>query len=387
MGSITIISVCKMNSTLRQSITQFNFQIQHELLPLLESDFRERLSPAHMRVMRTLELVEVERFVPSTRGFPGRPQRDRLALARALVAKAVLGLSQTCDLIERLRVDKTLRRLCGFDLRDRRGLNESLFSRAFAEFSAMGLPTRVHEALIHNYMGDALVGHLSRDSTAIEVRERPKAQAKSEEKPDEKPQSPRKRGRPRKDEVRPIEPKSLLERQAHGMSLDAMLAELPCHCDVSAKSSSQGAPMWWRGYKLHLDVADGMIPVSAIVTAASVHDSQVALPLSEMSYQRVTSLYDLMDSAYDSQIIRANSYALGHVPLIDPNPTHGASFDFTPPEKVRFRERSTVERANARLKDEFGLRRVNVRGAAKVTAHLMFAVLALSADQLLRWVT
>jgi len=34
-----------------------------------------------------------------------------------------------------------------------------------------------------------------------------------------------------------------------------------------------------------------------------------------------------------------------------------------------------------------GLRRANMRGAAKVTAPVMFAVLALSADQLLRWAT
>jgi len=39
------------------------------------------------------------------------------------------------------------------------------------------------------------------------------------------------------------------------------------------------------------------------------------------------------------------------------------------------------------LKDEFGARHVRVRGATKVMAHLMFGVLALTADQLLRWVT
>ena len=42
---------------------------------------------------------------------------------------------------------------------------------------------------------------------------------------------------------------------------------------------------------------------------------------------------------------------------------------------------------NARLKDDFGVCRVNVRGQAKVLAQMMFAVLALTADQLLRWTT
>ncbi len=59
----------------------------------------------------------------------------------------------------------------------------------------------------------------------------------------------------------------------------------------------------------------------------------------------------------------------------------------TTAEAVRYRERSTVERANARLKDEFGGRFVRVRGNAKVMCHLMFGVLALTADPLLRFVT
>ncbi|MBE7540825.1 MAG: hypothetical protein M9913_19030 [Bryobacteraceae bacterium] len=39
------------------------------------------------------------------------------------------------------------------------------------------------------------------------------------------------------------------------------------------------------------------------------------------------------------------------------------------------------ERVNARLKDEFGARQIRVRGAAKVMAHLMYGVLALTVDQ------
>jgi hypothetical protein len=42
------------------------------------------------------------------------------------------------------------------------------------------------------------------------------------------------------------------------------------------------------------------------------------------------------------------------------------------------------ERVNARIKDEFGGRHIRVRGAAKVMAHLMFGVVALTVDQLLR---
>ena len=56
----------------------------------------------------------------------------------------------------------------------------------------------------------------------------------------------------------------------------------------------------WIGYKLHIDAADASIPVSCILTSASLHDSQVAIPLATMTDARVTNLYDLMDSAYDA---------------------------------------------------------------------------------------
>jgi len=72
-----------MNSALHARITQLHYQFQHELLPLIERDFDERLSPVLQRIVRTLECVQIERFVPSMRGLPGRPQRDRQALARA----------------------------------------------------------------------------------------------------------------------------------------------------------------------------------------------------------------------------------------------------------------------------------------------------------------
>ena len=54
------------------------------------------------------------------------------------------------------------------------------------------------------------------------------------------------------------------------------------------------------GYKLHLDVACCGVPITAALTSASVHDNQLSVPLARLSAQRVTSLYVLMDAAYDS---------------------------------------------------------------------------------------
>ena len=106
-------------------------------------------------------------------GRPARtPARRPARAGAALTAKAVLGLPTTAALIERPQVDGPLRRLCGWE-RVGQVPGESTFSRAFAEFAASQLPAHVHEALIKRTLGSQLVGHISRDATAIEAREKP----------------------------------------------------------------------------------------------------------------------------------------------------------------------------------------------------------------------
>ena len=53
--------------------------------------------------------------------------------------------------------------------------SEATFSRAMADFSEIKLPQRVHEALIKKTYGETqtIILHNSRDSTAIEAREKP----------------------------------------------------------------------------------------------------------------------------------------------------------------------------------------------------------------------
>ena len=161
-----------------------------------------------------------------------------------------------------------------------------------------------------------------------------------------------------------------------------MLAELPRACDWGTKQKN-GKPYHWKGYKLHVDWADGEIPISPVLTSASVNDSQVAIPLAAMSASRAQSLYDLMDAAYDAQAIRAYSLSLGHVPIIDRNPRGGEKVEMAPARQRRYAERSTAERGYSLFKEEFGGRHVRVRGPVKVMAHLMFGLLALTADRLL----
>lgn len=379
-----------MNS-LQEFFAPYWQSIQPTLFPWLEKQLGA-LTEKQQQLVQTLEIIRIEKRVPQHFTVPGRPAKDRGAIARAFVAKAVYDMPTTRVLLDRLATDVSLRRICGWE-RNSEVPSESVFSRAFGEFADAELSQRVHEALIGKTHEDRLVGHVSRDSTAIEAREKPV----QKEKPPEQPK--RQRGRPKKGEERPQQ-LTRLERQSH-MTLPAMLDDLPTDCDVGTKKNSKGYKSTWIGYKLHIDVADGQIPVSCILTSASVHDSQVAIPLATLSAERTTNLYDLMDAAYDTEEIRRHSRSLGHVPLIDTNPRRNTALKgeleaearrrkrlgFQFPEEIRYHERTAGERVNGRLKDEFGARHVRVRGAAKVMCHCMFGVLALTADQLMRLVT
>jgi IS5 family transposase len=356
--------------------------VQQELMPELRLEVGP-LTPKLEKLIHTLEWVRIEEFVPPWHGV-GRPWQDRGALANAFVAKAVLGLVTTAALIERLMIDRALRRICGFAFWKKLP-DEATFSRAFEEFAQARLAERVHEALIKEHLGQSLIGHISRDGTAIEARERPvnsRLQAQAVLAPESPVAAPRKRGRPRRGEVRA--PKETLIGRQRGQSLAQMIAELPRQCDRGSKCNAQGYQSAWNGYKLHLDTADCAVPISALLSSASMHDSRAAVPLSLMSARRVTHLYDLMDAAYCGTEQREHSRSLGHVPLIDHNPRSGEKIEFDPAQAVRYNERTTAERTNARLKDEFGGNAIWVRGPTKVMGHLMFGVLALSADQLMR---
>jgi hypothetical protein len=383
-----------MQLTLSGQLKQFLRVMQGCLFPTLEEALGP-LSGKLRQLIAVLELVQIEAMVGPWRGGVGRPALHERAIARAFVAKAVYNLSDTRQLLDRLANDVSLRRICGWSRRSDIP-HESQFSRAFASFAASELPQRLHAALIEATQKERLVGHISRDSTEIEAREKPV--------PTPVAAAPvkdiRKRGRPKKGEELPPPEPTRLERQAK-MTLTEMIDDLPKDCNVGTKKNSKGYKESWVGYKFHIDAADGQIPISCILTSASLHDSQAAIPLARMTAQRVTNLYDLSDSAYDAPLIHEQIRGLGHIPIIDINPRRDAALkaelqaeaqrqkllNFTYAEDVRYHERTTVERVNARLKDEFCGRTVRVRGHAKVMCHLMFGIVALAADQILRLIT
>jgi hypothetical protein len=334
------------------------------------------LSEKQRGLVMVLETVRIEEYVrPCWAHRLGRTPKDRKALARAFVAKAHYNEPTTVSLLDRLKADESLRRICGWERRCEIP-SESTFSRAFDEFAMTSLADETHQARVSEYLSDEVVWHVSRDSTEIDAREKPVV------KPAKEPEPKRRRGRPRKGEDRPKPGPTRVERQL-SQSLAEAIADLPTVCDVGTKIDSKGSKRHWVGYKLHVDVADGGIPLSAVTTSASVHDSQVAIPLAKMTAQRVESWYDLMDAAYDSRLIRGFSESLGHVPIVPASARHGRPVPLEPDRDRRYNNRTVVERFNSALKDNCGGRMVRVRGKPKVHAHLMFGVLVIFAQALL----
>jgi len=347
--------------------------IQNWLLPELEEELG-KLTARQMEFIRTVELMNPLEFIDKYDWVGiGRKPSDRLCLIKAFIAKPIFKFTQTVTLIDAVNSSPVLRRLCGWESRSEVP-SESTFSRAFSLFAQTELPQRIHASMVSKNLENKLFGHKSTDSTSVKGREKscrkntPKAKVK------------KRCGRPKKGEEQKKEPRRLELQGAR--TLEDNLNDLPKGCDWGCKKDSKGKKLSWRGYKLHIDCVDGDIPVSAILTSASVHDSQVAIPLAQMSESRITNLYDLMDAAYDAPEIHNYSRGKERIPIIDDNPRRGKKKEMDPAKKIRYKERSSVERVNSELKDNYALEAIRVKGQTKVACHMMFAVIALTAKKI-----
>jgi hypothetical protein len=367
----------------KQIIAEYWSRFQASLFPFLSGVVEEPLTGQLEKLVVVWDIVEIEEHVGYGHGsWTGRPEHDRRKMARAFVAKSVYNLTTTEAMIELLRTHRALRRLCGY-VSIREIPSSATFSRAFKEFSDAGLGDVVHKHLVAKYIGDQIVMHNNRDSTEVVARERPAQKEKEKGTP---VQEKRKRGRPKKGEASPPKEEKRLDIQLR-QTAELALAEISKVCNWGSKKDTGGHMHSWKGYKAHIDWADDGVPINVVTTSASVHDSQVAIPMARVSAERANILYELMDSAYDAPQIRTAIESLGHVAIIDANPRRGGVPEekiFDPATAKRYNERTTAERGNSRLKDEFGLRNLRVRGHAKAHLHIMFGVLALFANQIAR---
>lgn len=340
------------------------------------------LSAKHKKLISVLELIRIEEYIPNRSFAMGRPKRDRRAMARAFVAKVIFRLEFTRDLVMMLKQDPSLRVICGWD-RPCDIPSEAKFSRVFLEFAINRLAEKVHQCVIkENYEGD-IVGHVTKDSTPIEAREKclkkPSQQKKLTGKKSRKPGELNRR-----------------EKQLLETDLDKMISTLPTMCDKGLKKSAQGYTKLWKGYKLHVAIDDHCVPLTAIITSASLNDCEAAIPLGAKCNKVVRNFYDLMDAAYDHPEIKQHSVSLGHVPLIDKCPQSPAAkrekeaekkrrrlINFQTAEDVRYQNRMKSERFNAMYKDYYGGAALKYRGHVKVSSEVMFGLLALTGSLLI----
>ena len=218
-----------MKLTLGNYLKEFRHFLQTSLFPRIEEEIGELGARARLLV-QILAMAPLSPWLQRPTG-PGRPCQDRHNLAAAFLAKAVFNCVTTRQLIELLASSTQLRRLCGWNAVSDLP-HESTFSRAFAEFAQSQLPQLLHQALITTTHGQRLVGHISRDSTAIEARERfPEPPPK----PVEKMKKYKKRPKRAQAKDRGTE----IERQRK-MPLEQMLAGLSTDSAIGVKKSSKG---------------------------------------------------------------------------------------------------------------------------------------------------
>ncbi len=339
--------------------------------------FEERLSDEQRLLIAILRLVEDESAIVEVRKGRGRTPYDMGPFLRAFVLQVLYRIPTVRDLIKRLESDANSRMICGLMAVP----SEASFSRRFAIFSETHIAERIHASLAKAHLKDEIVLHISRDSMAIHAREKPWNRKRDIALT---LQPKRRRGRPRKGETHPEKKIRRLAKQI-SQKPGKSLSELDKGCAWGCKRNSQGNVSYWKGYKLHLDTTESGIPVTAVVTAANVHDSQVAIPMEKLTERRVTHLYSVMDAAYDAAEIRSYIAAKGRVPLIDTNRRRdGSAKTFDPAEKERFKVRSSAERANSTLRDWLIGPGLYVRGIGKVSFKLILATVVLAAIKILQ---
>jgi len=372
-----------MDTAQLQRIMQQWHVIQRELVPELAEQFAS-LTPKSEKVAHILKWVHIEVYTETSSCGVGRPRFERACLANAFLAKAVLGLAMIVGLIERLPIDRALRRICGFPLYKGQPCAATNL-RAVDQFAQASAGQRVHEALVTEPSGDQLIVHLRREGTAIEAREHPSqkerpavtaattgqsAQLSAAESPaqttaPEVPAPARSRALPQRGKARPAAKASPIQRQRE-QTLAQMLDEIPTAGDRGRKCNAQVDQNSWRRYKkLHLHTGNCGVPITALPSSASMQDSLAAIPLSATSAKRVTNLYDLMEAASSTSNLREHSKTPGHLPLIDHEAQHATKVEFSSAEATRYHEPAADERSNTRLQDEFGANTLPVQGPAK----------------------
>jgi hypothetical protein len=334
----------------------------------LQTCFEETLTDEYRTFIQILRVVEG--FLPPLiRPYAGKGRKPLAytGFMRSELAKRYFHIEKTNCLILRLKNDPSLRLICGFE----KVPGKATFSRNFAYLAGLELTGPCLDAIVKDAFKGEYIQHVNRDSTAIPAREKViRKEVKKVKK------VPKKRGRKPKGTAKEPKEPTVMERQVN-QEPEVSLSELNKDCAWGCKKNSQGNVDYWKGYKLHLDVSDNGFPLTAIVTGANVHDSQLAIPMEKLTEKKVLSFYSLMDAGYDAQVIDDFIRSRGRIPIIDTRSISKRP-PLDPAKRERFKIRSTVERSNSHLKDNFIPQAIYVKGYQKVSFVLLTAVVCLA---------
>ena len=226
----------------------------------LQKCFEEKLNIQQRTFLHMLRCLE--KFFPALNrpyAGTGRIPYQYLPYLRSQFAKNYFQIETTTKMIERLKADPNLRLICGFE----KVPGRSSFSRAFKYLSTIVKLDDILGQFAKEEFKDKVVYHNSRDSTAINAREKVVREKKEKSKKQHK-----KRGRPRKTEAKREKQPTKMEQQIID-SPEKSLEALDKKCTFGCKKNSQGNVLFWKGYKLHLDISDCGFPITACVTGAN----------------------------------------------------------------------------------------------------------------------
>ena len=102
-----------MNQTL-DKLYNVQLHFQKDLFPHAKQELRF-LTSLQQKFIEVLEISQIDSFIPYVGKRACRPTKSRIALVRAFIAKAVYNMPTTQILIDRLKSDLSLRRLCGYE--------------------------------------------------------------------------------------------------------------------------------------------------------------------------------------------------------------------------------------------------------------------------------
>lgn len=370
----TFIPVDEKESIARIELTELTSESLRQLL--LEPQCWKRFfftAPTEKEIEFASQWNTLSAILPFVVFEVNRIGRKGYSLSDILAVRVVMSIYK-CNAhaaIETLKRSPNLKAITGMN----KVPSDAVVSRKTNELIEAVSIYDLHHTIVKAYFSDVDTQNISIDSTIIQCREKPVKKIKAE---------PKKKGRKKKgsEEERVFleekERQKYLENEEKTGDEDIFIASLEHKCSITGKKNSKGNQTWFIGKKDHMAVDDRGIPVSYVITGASVHDSQLAISLIRKARRICNFDFVLMDAGYSDSEIEDFALTNEIYPIIDFKAnSKGEKKAMSEDEALIYKKRTTVERTNSELKECFLIEKLYSRGA-KSHFDIQLAVLLLT---------